>query len=262
MPDLLAAALRRDPSQPLVTYYDDATGERVELSRATAANWVAKSANLLRDGLEVEPGEPVALLLPAHWQSAVLLLACWALGAVVIPAGADLDAAAGTDVIFASDELLPAAQALGARDVVGLSLLPMGARLPAVPPGVLDFAAEVPAYGDHFAAVAPVDGAAPAVRVEKRTLAGAELVEMAVEAAAGVGLGDGDRVLSTLPFDTLAGLMGGLLAPLAAGAGAVLCRHLDPAGLDRRLAAERVGVLAGIDRDGNPAGNELHRLDR
>ena len=39
--DLLDGAVRRDAAAPLVTHYDDATGERVELSATTLANWVA-----------------------------------------------------------------------------------------------------------------------------------------------------------------------------------------------------------------------------
>ena len=44
------------PARPLVTFYDDATGERVELSVATYANWVAKTAGLAQDELDVERG--------------------------------------------------------------------------------------------------------------------------------------------------------------------------------------------------------------
>ncbi|GAA3231916.1 hypothetical protein GCM10020256_46910 [Streptomyces thermocoprophilus] len=80
--DLLSSALAADPSRPLVTFYDDATGERVELSVATFANWVAKTSNLLQDGMSAEPGDRVALLLPAHWQTAVWLLACASVGVV------------------------------------------------------------------------------------------------------------------------------------------------------------------------------------
>ena len=35
--DLLDQQLRRDGTRPLLTWYDDATGERIELSVATAA---------------------------------------------------------------------------------------------------------------------------------------------------------------------------------------------------------------------------------
>lgn len=80
--DLLRSALAADPARPMVTFYDDATGERVELSVATFANWVAKTANLLQGDLAAEPGDRLALLLPAHWQSAVWLLACSSVGVV------------------------------------------------------------------------------------------------------------------------------------------------------------------------------------
>src|SRR5690606_31992912 len=44
---LLEPILRGSGSaRPLITFYDDATGERIELSGVTTANWVAKTANL------------------------------------------------------------------------------------------------------------------------------------------------------------------------------------------------------------------------
>ncbi|MFN4091190.1 MAG: TIGR03089 family protein, partial [Alphaproteobacteria bacterium] len=47
----LADRLAHDPGQPLITFYDEATGERVELSVTTYANWVAKTASLLVEEL-------------------------------------------------------------------------------------------------------------------------------------------------------------------------------------------------------------------
>src|SRR5919201_780724 len=69
IPKMLAAALAADAARPLLTWYDDANGERVELSGATLANWVAKSANLLVDGSGLAPGDPAGVRLPPHWQS-------------------------------------------------------------------------------------------------------------------------------------------------------------------------------------------------
>ena len=63
---LLDPLLKADPMGPRITYYDDATGERIELSTATLANWAAKTANLLRDELGAGPGTRVAVLLPPH----------------------------------------------------------------------------------------------------------------------------------------------------------------------------------------------------
>ncbi|MBA3251958.1 MAG: TIGR03089 family protein, partial [Geodermatophilaceae bacterium] len=71
---LLDRRVAADGAAPLITYYDDDTGERTELSAVTLANWVAKTANLWQDGLDVEPGQRVAVLLPPHWQTAAVLL--------------------------------------------------------------------------------------------------------------------------------------------------------------------------------------------
>src|SRR5687767_11353023 len=86
---LLAGQLRRNGSRPLVTFYDDATGERVELSVATYANWVAKTSSLLQDELGLERGDTVLVDLPAHWLTPVWLGACWSNGLAVT---ADRDA--------------------------------------------------------------------------------------------------------------------------------------------------------------------------
>ena len=104
---LLTRALTRDGARPLLTFYDDATGERVELSVATYANWVSKTANMLQDGLSAEPGERVAVLLPTHWQTAVILSACWAAGLV---AATGLEAVAPADIVFTAADTVEAAR--------------------------------------------------------------------------------------------------------------------------------------------------------
>src|SRR5690242_8089414 len=79
----LAAIVGADPTRPMLTWYDDRNGERVELSGATLANWVAKSANLLVEGAGLDAGDRATVLLPPHWQSAAVLLGCWSVGLVV-----------------------------------------------------------------------------------------------------------------------------------------------------------------------------------
>src|SRR3954451_21169883 len=76
----LAARLRCDAARPLVTFYDDATGERVELSVTTYANWVAKTASLLADEHDLELGQTLCVGLPAHWLGPVFLGAAWTVG--------------------------------------------------------------------------------------------------------------------------------------------------------------------------------------
>jgi uncharacterized protein (TIGR03089 family) len=234
---LLAEALAADPSGPLITFYDDATGERIELSATTLDNWVAKTANLLQDG-GVEPGSRAAVLLPPHWQSAAILLGCWSAGLSVVVAGMH-----GADVVFAGPGQLDAALEARADEVYGLSLAPMAPPLRDLPPGVSDYATEVRGHGDRFAPVTPVDPHATAVFGEEGSLSYADLAEAATARAAELEITGADRVLvdaaSTHTPEWL-------LVPLAVGASLVLCRNLDPAKVAERVAAERVTVSLGV----------------
>ena len=196
---------------------------------------MAKTANLLRDGLAADDTERVGVLLPLHWQTAVVLLGAWA-------AGLDTDLDGAGDVVFAAEDRLDEALAGPAREVVGLSLRPMAGRLRSAPVGVLDFAEEVPGHGDHFRP-GPADAG---------VLLGGERVTAADLLADDPGLTAADRVLTTLAYDTRAGLVAGLVAPLAAGGRVIACRNLDPAALERRAAVEGVTAVVGVDLPGAP----------
>ncbi|MET7681996.1 TIGR03089 family protein [Streptomyces sp. NPDC005423] len=237
--DLLRSALAADPGRPLVTFYDDATGERVELSVATFCNWVAKTANLLQGDLGAAPGDRVALLLPAHWQTAVWLLACSSVGVVADVAGNP----GAADVVVSGPDSLDAARACeGER--VALALRPLGGRFPQAPAGFADYAVEVPGQGDRFVPFVPVGPEEPALIVAGAELTGAEVVERARADAGALGLtGPGSRLLSGLAYDSWDGVSAGLYAPLASGASVVLCRNLarlDEESLARRVESERV----------------------
>ena len=233
IPQALASAVRRDPTTPLLTWYDDATGDRTELSGATLENWIAKTANLLIDGLGLSGGDTVAVLLPPHWQTAAIVLGVSSAGlAVAFPGRPQpVDALFTTSADAASD--WPAVD----RYVTGL--LPLAMPLREVPPGFVDYVTDVRNYGDHF-------GGAP-VTPDTRALAGpVELSHLAVlrtatERAAELGITTGDRVL----IDTRAypGPADWLFAPLAVGASVVLCANLHPAKLETRTTAEKVTVV-------------------
>lgn len=223
-----------------MTFYDDATGERVELSVATLANWTWKTANLLQDELATEPGDRLSLLLPAHWQTAVWLLACSAAGVV-----ADMEGdPAGAALVVAGPGTLDAGRSCGGERIA-LSLLPLGARFPERPEGFLDYAAEVPGQGDQFMAYAPVGPGDPFLTPPggQGPLTGGEAVERALADAGELGLEPGSRVLSRRSYDSWDGISSGLLAPLAVGGSVVLCRNsrtLDAAALAKRAEDERV----------------------
>ncbi|WP_219416048.1 TIGR03089 family protein [Pseudonocardia nigra] len=230
--------LRTGPAaaRPLITYYDDATGERIELSAVTTANWAAKAANLLRDECDVEPGTPVAVLLPAHWQTAAVLLAAWWCGAEIVAEPGDAEW-----VLCDADRVDLALAAAPGGGIVALSLDAFGKGLSGLPAGVIDFATEVRTHGDDFVPWAPVPDSAPA-------LAGASVADVLADArsrAAARGLTASDRVLSTLEWSTPDGLGDGLLAVLAAGASLVQCRNADEERLDHRAETERVTTCLG-----------------
>lgn len=245
-PDLLAAALATDPSRPLLTAYDDASGERVELSVLTFANWVAKTANLLQDELAVEPGAVVAVRLPLHWQAAVWLQAVWAVGGAV-----DLDGTGPVDVAVV--EHTGGAPGVDADEVVSLGLGPMGLALPGVGPvvaGALDYDRSVHAHGDRFVPVHAPDPSAAALRTaEGRVTATA----LASAAASSPPLAEGGRLLVTDPYADPAAVIGGLLVPLATGAAAVLCRNLDRSRLADRIGQEHLVAALGRGDAGLPA---------
>ncbi|MBC3193784.1 TIGR03089 family protein [Pseudonocardia sp. C8] len=231
---LLGPALGAAAARPLFTHYDDATGERVELSGTTTANWTAKAANLLRDECDVEPGTRIAVLLPAHWQTAAVLLAGWSCGAELVgdPAAAD--------VVLVDAARLDTALAAGAATVVAFSLDAFGRGLTGLPAGTIDFATEVRVHGDEFVPWDPVDGDAPAWD----GASGAQVLDAARARAPELGIAAGDRVLSTAGWDSAEGLRDGLLAVLAAGASLVQVVNPsgDAAALDHRAETERCTV--------------------
>ncbi|MDQ4011213.1 MAG: TIGR03089 family protein [Actinomycetota bacterium] len=224
--ELLGPLLRRDPAGPRITHYDDAAGSRIELSGATLANWAAKTANWLRDELDVQPGDAVAVLLPPHWQTAGALLGSWWCGATVTTSPADAVAVAlcGIDRIV---------DATGADEVAALGLDALGVGIPVLPPGVRDFASEIRVHGDTFTPGAP----GPDTEV---------LVTAARARAAKLGLAAGDRLLCTTSWD--AAVPGEvLLAVLSADASLVQCTGADPAALPDRCKAERVTATLGVE---------------
>jgi uncharacterized protein (TIGR03089 family) len=81
--DLLTRQLRLDGSRPFITWYGEAAGERVELSLATTANWVAKIAGYVEDELDTYSSEPIVIDPTLHWITAVALLAIWQTGAAL-----------------------------------------------------------------------------------------------------------------------------------------------------------------------------------
>lgn len=224
--DLLNARLKATPAQPLITAYDDATGERVELSVMTYANWVSKTANLFSDELMLDPGDTVLIDLPTHWLGPIFLGAAWAAGLVVTT-----DASARVDAVVCGPDHATYAQR--GVPVVSSALLPFGVRFPTplVAP-VVDYGLLWPGQSDVFA---PIQAAvADDVAWADGTTQG-ELL------AAASGFTSGDRLITDLNPLADKGI-GAFVAPLLAGGSVVLVRHPDEAQWPAHRDDERATV--------------------
>ncbi|MGY2702420.1 TIGR03089 family protein [Nocardioides sp. HB32] len=230
--DVLARQVRGDSSRPLVTFYDDATGERVELSVTTYANWVAKTASLLAEEHGLERGQSLCVDLPAHWLGPVFLGAAWAVGLVVTgPEDAHPDA-----VVCGPDAVERWAGLAADLPVLACSLLPLGVRFAdPLPAGVHDVGLEVWSQPDAFTAWDPPTGDDPATGP---SYGGATQDETWRAAAAGSLLTDGGRLLTEANPASPPGLAT-FTEPLVRDGSLVLVTHAGPGRLETTYAAER-----------------------
>lgn len=153
---ILDPMLRAEPVGPRITYYDDAaaaggaTGERIELSPVTDR----RDRQTLARRAGRRPGQPVAILLPAHWQTAAVLFGVWWIGAEVVRDGA------AELALCTADRLDDADSAVAGGEVAVLSLDPFGRPAPDLPFSVTDYATAVPVHGarspDHRRAASPL----------------------------------------------------------------------------------------------------------
>ena len=228
---VLARQLRTDPGRPLVTFYDETTGERVELSATTYANWVAKAASLLAEEHDLERGQRLAIDLPGHWLGTVFLGAAWTVGLAVVGPDDEADA-----VVCGPQSLDRWAARADDLPVLACSLRPLGVRFAdPVPAGVHDVGIDVWSQPDSFITHDPPqdDDAATAGSFGDRTQA-------ATWRAAAVGslLSDGGRLLSEANPASPPGLAS-FTEPLARGGSLVLVVHSEPERLAATYVAER-----------------------
>jgi uncharacterized protein (TIGR03089 family) len=245
VPALLPRGEVAQASGPLLTYYDDATGERTELSAATLSGWASRTAGLLHEGCGLGIGSRAAVLLPPHWQTAAVLFGAWAAGVAVsfrlwataglpeLGPGADEP----PDVTFVSRKRLDSwlEDEPDARHRFVLGLDPSAAALQDVPTGYRDYIVEVYHFTDSLQWYAPI------VPTDAATVCGTSYEQwgsVARAVATSLGLRPGDRLL--VDANEHEHPVKWLLAPLAAGASVVLCANVDTDAVASRIAAERI----------------------
>jgi uncharacterized protein (TIGR03089 family) len=233
---LFAARLAADPGAPLVTFYDDATGERAELSAKSLANWVAKTHFLLIDELGAAVGDRAFVRLPVHWLAAPILLGCWYAGLEVVTDPAAVPAAS---VAFGDADSLPALVTADRLDgAFAVSLLSM-ARPSTPPPGMADYSSSVRPMPDSWSTVRAQAGPDDAALNGRSR---AEVGQAARQAAEKLGLRSAGRLMWTAPWTGHQDWVASLLAPLTVGGSVVLVRNPDPAKATARAATEHVTV--------------------
>lgn len=229
--------------RPLLTYYDDATGERTALTASQLGGWAARTAGLLRDGCGLGPGSRVAVLLPPHWRTAAVLLGAWSVGMAVsfrprATAGLPVLEPGGDrpyDAVFVTPERLDD-WLEDVPDGVHRYLVGTGpGSLADVPAGWLDWSVEVLRHTDTPPDYAAVHPAAPAT---PDGTSYAVWGRLARELAGQLDLRAGDRLLVDAAEHEQP--VKWLLAPLSVDASVVVCGHLDRSRLDARLDAEGI----------------------
>jgi uncharacterized protein (TIGR03089 family) len=226
-PQVLSALLTGGAGRPLVTFYDDATGERTELSVTTYANWVAKVSSLLLEDLDLEHGDRLLVDLPAHWLGTVVLGAAWGCGLEVVwdgDAEGIVTGPAGVDRWAAEASRIP---------VLASALLPLAGRFPeALPAGVHDLGVEVWAQPDAY-------DAWPAAADADLAVAGVTQDELWRAAAAGNHLTGDGRLLSVTNPASPSGLAS-FTEPLSCSGSLVLVAHASTERCEQIAADERV----------------------
>ncbi len=226
---VLTRVLKQDPGRPLVTFYDDATGERVELSRITYANWVSKAASLLVDEHDLTRGDTIRLDLPPHWLGPVFLGAAWTAGLVV----SDTDEPSA--VVCGPDSVRRWAEHAADLPVLACSLLPMGVRFAdPLPAGVHDVGVEIWSQPDAFVPYDPptASDAAYDLGGEQRSQA-----ELWSAAAAGELVADGGRLFTEANPTSPSGIAT-FTEPLARSGSLVLVAQADRGRLEATYVAE------------------------
>ena len=236
---LLASACQRDAARPSLTWYDNDTGERAELSGATLLNWVNKTANFMIDELSVQPGVSISLQLPRHWLTAAWWLAALTVGAqpqIGQPRRDGLDLPAGNvDIaVFGPDAVAHLARPIGnppqvrVEHQVAVALTPMAIGIGgALPAGIIDFEVEVRSQPDAFMGT---DEGDPALGLA------------AADRARAWSLTSSDRLMAAGPWLGEDDLVRDLLAPLAGDASCVWVRNPDPVKDVQLAVAEHVTV--------------------
>ncbi|SDJ35343.1 TIGR03089 family protein [Frankineae bacterium MT45] len=238
--ELFDRVLSSQPSLPFVTFYDEATGERGELSAKSLANWVAKTHFLLQDGLGLGPGCVAQVALRSDWLRVAVLLGSWSAGLSISAPGAGNR----PDVAFVEPQTL--ADGLDAAEILAVNPLSLSRSFGGQPPkGSEDFVASARPQPDAWGSVRSAASAdAPCIA----ELTGAEVLDRGATRVAALGLDAGARLLYSVPGEAAAASpehwIDLVVLPLMLGGSVVYVANGDAATLTRRCEQERAQLIS------------------
>ncbi len=201
-----------------------------------------QTANLLQDGCGLMPGQTLALIDDQAADVAVILLACWLIGAVVVMVPLHDEAQV---VSRLGDEVITVGIVRGAERTARLR-----AQLPDLPllqiggAAVDDwhFDSLVARLSNTFFNDAPEPSLeSPALRLAGHMLTQRDVIEAAQTVAQAHAISGNQNLLSSTGLSGMTGLLP-LLVALLTGSSLTLALHHDPAGLFRQITAARAHV--------------------
>lgn len=282
IPDLMAERAAEAPDAPWLVYRDEA-GHRTEFSRARMLGAVRGVAALLRrEG--VGRGDRVATVAHNHSDTVIQYLACWSIGAVVVPVNAGEDDRRIAFILSDSGARLAFVRTEYEERMAGIAA-GMAGRSPAVrtivvgrPGGPFELALEGdgegrrgPGTGSGHTAVAPAAASAESpgraggsagvsphdealiVYTSGTTgnpkgvlLSQYNLLVDAMAIAAWHGMRPGERMMCVLPIHHVNGIVVTLVTPLWYGGSVALLRKFRTEDFWTTIAAEGVGVVSVV----------------
>jgi len=246
----------------------DGNGEREELSYAEFNARSHQTANLLHDDLGVQRGDRVALLMHTHSETAIMIMACWIIGAAVLPLNPTEDVETLSQtlkqskpvILLAHTDYLSTAETItkGVSNLRGI--MTVSGQMTDKYPHFNDWVKNLSnTYLGDGGAVKSDDDTLKAVNETMAALDDDALLQTTTDvgvmaltqrnllrAAWGISqqqtVTGGQCVFSTIPLVNVQSVVFGLVLPLLVSASTVISRDVDISMFWRRLVTERVSI--------------------
>ncbi len=220
---------------PMFTWVTEAA--RIELSGTTFLNAVSKASNMMRDGLDVEPGDNVYVDLGNHWQSPVWLSASLSVQAIL-----GIDQSVPTRIVTQQSPIQPDPRVT----TVVISRDPFGMPERELASGVINGSLEVRGFGDRFSPMSVQTETDILYREEWQQLAMGDVHSLVNDQMRAEGITPNSTIGITRAESPYLRLLWQVLVPIVGNCRVVL---LDEIGnIDAVIATEQIDHLVELDK--------------